>query len=63
MERESDVLQGALGRVMEYSNGEKISKKIIAKFLDRITTIRNKNNKRDWGYDGEHDQEHHDDWT
>jgi len=55
MERGLDTLQGAL-------DGEKMGKKIIAKFLDRIAA-RNKDNKQDWGYTDEHDQEHHDDWT
>ncbi len=38
-------------------------KKIIAKFLTRIAAVRNKDDKNNWGYNDEHDQEHHDDWT
>lgn len=41
--------------------GQPRGKKIIAKFLNRIATI--KNNKQKQKYSGEHDQEHHDDWT
>lgn len=41
---------------------EKGEKKIVSKFLARIAAAK-ENDERNYGYDDEHDQEHHDDWT
>ena len=39
-----------------------MGKKIIAKFLARVAIEKN-DDKQAYGYDDEHDQEHHDDWS
>ncbi len=48
--------------VKEKDGGNKKGQKIISKALARINAAKEES-ESSYGYDDEHDQEHHDDWT